>query len=126
MDPPARCSDPTYLSSAICLLLAALASAHMTGAAIAEGQFSYIGLGDSSCGTWTAARRRGIAFGYEQWIVGFLSGFADASVSSGGRLDLLQRTDANGVWAWIDTYCQSHPIELIVRAGEAFVIAYPN
>ncbi len=33
---------------------------------------------------------------------------------------------AKGVWAWIDNYCQAHPIEMITTAAEAFNRAHPH
>ena len=81
------------------------------------------GLGMGSCGTWTKVRHDHLAFAYEQWGLGYLSGVGDVHVA---KLDPLQGTDADGVWAWVDNYCQGHPLDKIVWAGEAFVKAHPR
>jgi hypothetical protein len=72
-----------------------------------------IGVGAvSSCGTWETARSSGYSFGYEQWVVGFLSGVAMASGN-----DFLSGTDADGIWKWIDRYCAAHPLDMIATAA---------
>jgi hypothetical protein len=102
------------------MLLAALVVVLMNGAAdAAEGKYSIIGVGTGSCGTWTAARRDRRALLYEQWILGFLSGEGAASaVLADGSDNPLNGMDAEGVWAWIDTYCQVHPLDQILRGGQ--------
>lgn len=34
--------------------------------------------------------------------------------------------DANGVGAWIDSYCQAHPLDALERAAVAFYREHPN
>jgi len=107
------------------LLMPVLAVGVLTGPA--EGQQSTVdGVGTSSCGTWTAARSThsdAAAWGYTQWILGYLSGIA---VWSGAyrQVDPLNGTDKHGVWAWVDNYCQTHPLDPIGKAGNAFVDAH--
>jgi hypothetical protein len=107
----------------IFLLPAALAVALMTGAA-AKADFQAAGAGRFvSCGSWTSARRDRAAVVYEQWILGFVSGVA-WDLSAG-------RNPMNGlkngaVWAWIDNYCQGHPIDMLGTAGSAFANAHPR
>jgi hypothetical protein len=38
----------------------------------------------------------------------------------------LQGTDSDGVWAWMDNYCQANPLAKIVDAGKAFDQAHPD
>ena len=83
--------------------------------------YSAAGLGGLSCGSWTVARRDEIASPHQQWVLGFLSGLGSA-----GPRDPLQGMDAQGVWAWIDNYCQSHPIDRLTKAAEAFALAHPH
>jgi hypothetical protein len=59
------------------VLTAALVAGH------AEAKYSAIGLGNASCGTWGAARRDRRATGYEQWVVGFLSGIGYEGATGG-------------------------------------------
>jgi len=89
-----------------------------------EGMYYALGLGNSSCGTWTAARRERQAFGFEQWILGFLSGVGFQGGERG--IDPLNGVDAQAVWGWTDNYCQAHPLETIALAGAAFAHAHPH
>lgn len=80
--------------------------------------YTAIGMGTDSCGTWTAARHDLHASGVEQWFLGFLSGVGFDAVDG---TDPLRRLDAAAVWAWLDSYCQAHPLDRITGAGAAFV-----
>jgi hypothetical protein len=105
------------------LLPAALAVALLNMSAKAQ-TYSAGGIGNSSCGTWTAARLRpngSEAYSNGQWILGFLSG-----VGWTREYDPLNRVDAPGVFAWIDNYCRAHPLDPIADAGAAFVHAHPR
>jgi hypothetical protein len=100
------------------LLLAALTLALMTEA---KAEYTAIGVGTSSCGSWTAYRRNREAFGFEQWILGFLSG---AGFEGTDGTDPLNNTDADAVWAWMDNYCLAHPLDKIMNAGATFVTVH--
>lgn len=94
----------------------------LIGAPEAAG-FTTGGLGTASCGAWTSARRDREARGYEQWVLGFLSGIGYAADE---EEDPLQGTDSDGVWAWMDNYCQANALAKIVDAGKAFDQARPH
>lgn len=88
-----------------------------------------IGTGAVSCGTWTSDRRTPngtLAFMDGQWVLGFLSGQAELSATAGGTLDPLKDMDAQGVWAWVDNYCQANPLKQIWEAADAFSTAHPH
>jgi hypothetical protein len=108
------------------LLPAALAVALMTGSADAldPGNYQAIGLGTSSCGTWTAMRQNRQAFGFEQWILGYLSGVSFLGGPSG--IIPLDGVDAEAVLGWIDNYCRAHPLAVIAQAGAVFVAEHPR
>src|ERR1022692_423848 len=90
---------------------------------VVQGKTAHIiGQGTQSCGTWTAARAAQAAFTHEQWVLGYLSGVGFAVVDRG--IDPLVNVDADGVWGWIDNYCQGHPLSPIVAAASAFVAAH--
>jgi hypothetical protein len=77
-----------------------------------------LGAGVPSCGTWLAARTGtdADARGWmSQWTLGYLSGVA--ALSHG---DVLQDLDAEGIFYWLDTYCQSRPTQHFYQAVEAF------
>jgi hypothetical protein len=109
-----------------------LAAALLISSAAEAADFSFIGTGHSSCGSWTASRRTGQASLPEQWILGFLSGVGDVSASNANAVggvterDPLNGVDAQAVWAWVDNYCRANPLDKVVRAGEAFVAAHPR
>jgi hypothetical protein len=104
------------------LLPAALVVALLSGAARAA-QYHVVGLGLSSCGTWTADRRaNGPKAAMDgAWVLGFLSG-----VGYAGPDDPLTNVDADGVWAWVDNYCRTNPISSILDAAKAFTAAHPH
>jgi hypothetical protein len=85
--------------------------------------FSARGAGTSLCEEWTTARADHSAQGYEQWVLGFLSGISYMGL---GELNPARAADANGVWSWTDTYCQVHPDHDIAKAATAFVTAHPR
>jgi hypothetical protein len=79
------------------------------------------GLGNSSCGAWTQARKHhdnGDAWGYEQWVVGYLSGVAEW----GGK-NPLKNLDFEAVEAWFDQFCQKEPLFRLDEAAMSFVVA---
>lgn len=81
--------------------------------------FTYAGDGIDSCGSWTHDRQEpggGVA---QQWVLGFLAGAA----LEGGP-DPLSRTDADGVWAWVDRYCWNNPTDDLMKAMESFVATW--
>ncbi|MGA8195347.1 MAG: hypothetical protein WB902_18475 [Acetobacteraceae bacterium] len=88
-----------------------------------DAAYTAIGKGTDSCGNWTAARHELQASGVEQWFLGFLSGVGFDAVDG---TDPLKRQDADGVWRWLDSYCQAHPLDRITRAGAAFVARRPR
>ena len=104
------------------LIQMVLAVALMTTAVAAEPKLD--GAGTLTCGRWTFVRRERTAVGYEQWILGFLSGISYAGKGTGDNP--LNGVDGETVWAWMDTYCQAHPLDLLATASAAFVRARPH
>jgi hypothetical protein len=107
------------------LLLTVLTCGLMAGGTEAIA-YHLIGVGLSSCGTWTTDRRNPsaqLALMDASWISGFLSGIG--YVGEGGA-DPLKGMDANGVAAWVDNFCRAHPIDDIATAAEAFVREHPR
>jgi hypothetical protein len=103
-------------------LAVVLLSALSTSAEAAE--FQEIGLGLSSCASWTEARSDQAKLAsdmYQQWVVGFLSG-----VGYTGIANPLLGMDADGVWAWVDNHCRGHPIDKIADAAKAFNSIHPH
>ena len=69
----------------------------------------------ASCGAWTKARQSKTAAWAEQWVAGYLSGINTIS----DKPDALKGiTDAEGLMAWLDNYCQANPFDLIGTAAD--------
>ena len=94
------------------LLPAALAAVLVTGSVEAQ-EVDSVGVGASACGSWAAGR----SDGREVWILGFLSGVGFAT----DETDPLNGLAPKAVWAWMDNYCRTRPLEKIEKVGEAFV-----
>jgi hypothetical protein len=85
-----------------------------------------LGFGNKSCGSWIEARRanNGTANNFEGWVAGFLSG-SNSIIASNPALgiDILEKasaqSDAQGLWAWIDNYCQTHSLNSVATAADA-------
>ena len=105
------------------VLAALILAAVLVTTGAGEGETVVGGVGTETCASWIVARRDHQAFGYEQWLLGYLSGVGDVHSA---RLDPLNGIDVAAVWAWVDVYCAAHPLDHIVRAGEAFVDAHPR
>jgi hypothetical protein len=94
-------------------------SAQATGP---DGNYKVVGVGGESCGSWTAARRNDTDVSYLDWVGGFVSGvgwFAPSYNPADGL-------DGPAIWAWIDNYCQAHPLIKIADAAGAFVNTHPR
>jgi hypothetical protein len=59
----------------------------------------------------------------ESWVMGFLSGIG---FERSPEVEPLHGIDADGVWAWIDNYCQANPLKDIAVAAAAFRFAHPR
>lgn len=57
---------------------------------------------------------------FEGWVGGFLTGSNSILSNSPTNIDVFaQATDAQGLWAWVDNYCQAHPLDSVARAADA-------
>src|SRR5689334_1547176 len=74
-----------------------------------------LGAGVSSCREWEENRATGSKESFQQrsWIAGFLSGY---NVASSDRDFLANKPDAAAIYAWIDSYCRSHPLDNLSQA----------
>jgi hypothetical protein len=94
------------------------------GSAEEKGITTTLGLGNRSCGSWTQARHSNGAMAdvYESWVAGFLSG-SNSIISNSDHIDILKQSsaqgDAQGLWAWVDSYCQAHPLNAVAQAADA-------
>lgn len=85
--------------------------------AAAQAHRDYFGVGGDSCGRWMDARKAGDTSRHGSWLLGYLSALNLWGVI-GGK-DALAGSDADGLYAWMDGYCQAHPLDSIaVGAGD--------
>jgi hypothetical protein len=52
--------------------------------------------------------------GLFSWVLGFLSGVNSEQLGP----DFLEQTNSAGILAWMNSYCQRHPLERIVTAAQ--------
>jgi len=82
--------------------------------------------GATSCGSWTESladtSKYGFTLttGYENWILGFLSG-ANVVLTNERRTDILKNIQLETVWVRLKDYCESHPLEHISTAVEHLI-----
>ena len=82
-----------------------------------QGLITVLGPGTSSCGKWLENRREKptLASSSDSWVNGYLTGRQEAGLD----LTESQLGDLAGRSAWIDQYCQGHPIDDLTDASRA-------
>jgi hypothetical protein len=87
----------------------------------ANADFYIYGPGNSSCGKWLEEHKRGETptwYGAADWVLGFVSAASAYRVSGE-----LKHTDAAAIAAWVDNYCQQHPLDDLYHASGHLVEA---
>jgi hypothetical protein len=98
----------------------------MTGSVEA---YQILGPGVSSCADWTADRRTigtsdpDVAYMDLYWVLGFISGVGYLGHPG---LDPLNGQSDMAVAAWVDRYCEAHPLDKIAVAAAAFIREHPH
>ena len=84
----------------------------------AQREFVVYGIGQTSCGVWTAQAAKATARAEAlSWVLGFVSG-ADAAAPAGAAL---KKTDSLAVEMWITQFCQQRPREMLSTAAAELV-----
>jgi hypothetical protein len=83
-----------------------------------QGGLRVLGSGTISCGKWVEYRPDN-AEQEENWVNGYLTGRQE----DGPGLTANQTGDLAGRNAWIDQYCQGHPIDSLLEASRALLRA---
>lgn len=78
------------------------------------------GSGNTSCMFWLSERKAGRGFSYDQWILGFISG------NDRFRPDFSTDPEGNVALAWVANYCKIKPLDQLVQAAQAFLLASPE
>jgi hypothetical protein len=68
----------------------------------------------SSCGQWLRDSAKDYAPG-QQWMLGYISGAI--AVRASNQATPLRKTDSDGVFAFLNQYCQAHPLDRMTRAA---------
>jgi len=88
-----------------------------------EGAYEVLGVGTLSCEVWTKDRTDRSSeshFINGAWVQGYLTA---VNVFGDGPSHIAKGTDADGIMAWIDSYCAQHPAESLTVAAKALVLA---
>jgi hypothetical protein len=80
-----------------------------------------LGAGNASCGSWPQDRNTPSYQVTAQvgWVTGYITGFNSYAPNQSG--DVSAGTDLDGELAWIDSYCQAHPLDSLFRATSALI-----
>ena len=86
-----------------------------------EGLYDVLRVGTLSCETWIqqrADKSNEKHFINSAWIQGYLTA---TNVFGEGSSHLAKGTDAEGIMAWVDRYCEKRPADAMAVAAKALV-----
>ncbi|HUE11920.1 MAG TPA: hypothetical protein VMQ54_13305 [Steroidobacteraceae bacterium] len=80
-----------------------------------------IGTGNESCGTWLQNRGSQSYAEASQlsWLAGYVTAFNNYAEHQSGNIS--DGTDADGLFSWVDAYCQANPLDNLFRASGALI-----
>jgi len=78
--------------------------------------FPMLGDGNESCATWSADRESNQSADDQQWILGYITA-ANGLAMVATKHTVKMNTDINGVFAWIDNFCQKTPTDNLTQAA---------
>jgi hypothetical protein len=78
-----------------------------------------LGQGAKPCDTWAKDRKEGslITYTNQAWVLGYLS----AVNSYGYEKDILESSENDELFDWIDNYCEQYPLKDIDDASNALI-----
>jgi hypothetical protein len=85
-----------------------------------RGMFKLYGAGVNSCGKWLSDRKADRWYDEGQWLLGWVSAVGYYGVAN------LRQTDSDAIAAWLDNYCQAHPLDQLDVAADHLVDAIRN
>jgi hypothetical protein len=92
-------------------------------------QFTLLGLGGASCGSWSAARTRGDAdteaIAIASWVTGYLSGYNHFNKDTAS---ITENVDTAATLRWVDNYCRKNPLNPVAAAADSLIaeLVTPN
>jgi hypothetical protein len=76
--------------------------------------FSAMTYGGVDCGKWTQVKSQTD----RSWLLGFMSGLnLQNELLTNDKSDPLAKVSAHQLWAWMDNYCQTNPLNTVVQGG---------
>jgi len=78
-----------------------------------------LGTGANSCGTWTSETRTNVGIENKSWVLGFLTAYNLYGLSVSDNI--AAGVNSAGLFAWIDNYCATHPLDDITTALEGLI-----
>ncbi len=65
-----------------------------------------------SCGAWVKTRTNNSTVQFMGWLEGYMSGLA-----VGYEKNILQGTDSESIFLWMDNYCKANPLNGVADGG---------
>ncbi|HEX3486256.1 MAG TPA: hypothetical protein VHT51_14430 [Micropepsaceae bacterium] len=93
-------------------------------------QYMVLNTGRVSCGSWNQFRGAAKQDKYdvrsvqaEEWVSGYITAVNAQLLPTdrGAARNLIEQTDSEGVFAWIDSYCAAHALLPLSEAASALV-----
>jgi hypothetical protein len=91
--------------------------AALTASICAAGEYTILGAGSRPCGSWLQARSQVSPEGavMQSWLLGYITSINAHELSI--TKDIAEGTKPDAMFAWIDDYCASHPLDSVARAA---------
>jgi hypothetical protein len=88
----------------------------------ADGRFSNLGEGLTSCGEWLDKRHKtdSRVIPEAAWVLGFLTAASQYNVTASPE-NIAHGLTVSGIEHWVDNYCTTHPLDNIDTAASALV-----
>lgn len=80
--------------------------------------FPILGDGNESCGSWSADRRANQSVDDQQWVLGYITA-ANGITMYATKHSTKMNTDNDGVFGWIDNFCEKNPTYNLWQAATA-------
>lgn len=88
----------------------------------AAREFTVLGQGNLSCGTWVAEHTKNSmsSAAQDSWLVGYVTAVNKYALTNAP--DVSAGTDLPGMSAWMTNYCRANPLDTVSKATGRLVI----
>jgi hypothetical protein len=102
------------------MALALLTAAALTTPARAADPYTVLGAGVRSCGSWLhdRAEARYWELADQAWVLGYVTSFNEHLSAT---KNIAAGTNADGLFAWIDNYCRTNPLNSVAQATRVLI-----